>query len=329
MDVAVIGVGAMGERHAHAVADHPAATLHSVVDVDRDRAETVAERYGATQAATDYAAALGAVDAAVVATPESAHAEQAGAVMDRGVDLLLEKPIAGDLETAASLADRADAADTVAGVSFVLRYDPGYAGARSAVRDGEVGTPVAARAMRAITAENSRKSGARGHPLDYMNIHDIDAIEWCLDSEVTAVAALERTGHLDVDVPDATQALFRLANGATATLAGYGVLPAETPGGIAAEFEVVGTGGRAAVETPDSTLTVESADGYDRPDTRHWPVVNDRMDGCVRRQIDRFVDAATGGVGLLATVRDGYRAQAVAATVKDAFDADGFVDVEG
>lgn len=317
-DVAVVGCGFMGTNHVHAVSDHPALNLASVVDADADRASTVAEEYGADEARTDYEAAIDDADAVVVATPEQYHFEQATAVLDADRHLLLEKPISDDTERAWELRDRAAGRDLATGVSFVLRYDPGYSGARSAVADGELGDPVAVRARRGITIGESRRIGGRGHPVYYMSVHDIDAMRWCVGSEVTRVRASQRVGELtDVSVPDAMTAVLDFENGAIGTLEGYGVLPDDVPGGIDAALEVVGTEGTAAVDTPGTTLTVHG-DGYDRPDTRHWPVVNGRMDGAVRRQVDRFERAIAGEAELIPSIEDGARAQAVADAVKEA-----------
>lgn len=53
------------------------------------------------------------------------------------------------------------------------------------------------------------------------------------------------------------------------------------------------------------------ADRFDRPDTRHWPVVTGRVDRTVRRLIDRFAAAIESDEKILATVEDGARAQAI------------------
>lgn len=312
----------MGKNHIHAVSDHPTLDLASVVDVDRGHAEAVAAEYSANRALTDYETAIDDADAAIVATPETLHAEQAHAILDRDRHLLLEKPVTVDLSEAWDLAARADRSDVTTGVSFVLRYDPGYSGAYEAVVGGDVGDPVSVRAKRGITVEESRRIGGRGHPIYYMNVHDIDVMRWCLDSKVKRVRAVERWGELeDLDIPDAMQALFEFENGAVGVLEGYGVLPVDTPGQIDAALEVLGTNGRVAVDTPGSTLTVH-ADGYDRPDTRHWPVVNGRIDGAVRRQVDWFATAIDGDEEMLATIADGARAQAIAAATKAAAETD-------
>lgn len=322
IDVAVVGCGFMGRNHAHAVSDHPRLELSTVIDRNEGAATAVADRYGATPT-TDFEAAVEVAEAVVVATPETVHAEQAQTVLEHNRHLLLEKPVTVDTDEAWALADRAAQRDLATGVSFVLRYDPGYAGAREAVKNGRVGQPISVRAMRGITREESRRIGKRGHPLYYMNIHDIDAMRWTVGSDVREVTGVERRGELDdIDVPDVNHATLRFENGAVGTLTGYSVLPDDTPGGIDAAFELVGTDGTASVETPGTTLSIHDGSGYDRPDVRHWPVVNGRMDGAVRRQIDRFERAISGEGELLASIRDGAHAQGVADAVRQSITED-------
>ena len=319
IDVAVVGCGFMGRNHIHAVSNHPTLRLSSVVDLDRELVDTVADEYGAVNAFTDFERAVEEADAVVVATPETVHASQARTIMDYDRHLLLEKPVTADTEEAWGLATRAANRDAISGVSFILRYDPGYAGVRSAVVDGELGEPVSVHAQRGITRSESERIGQRGHPLYYMNIHDIDAMLWCLDSEVSRVSAIERRGELNnIGVPDAMHATLTFENDAIGTLAGHGILPDDTPGGISASLELVGTNGTASVDTPGTTLTVNGDSGYDRPDIRHWPVVNNRMDGAVRCQMDRFAAAISGRSDLLTSLTDGVYAQCVADTIRDA-----------
>lgn len=320
--VAVIGVGAMGENHAMAIRDHPTLVLDSVVDVDANRADEVAEAFGAEHATTEPDEALKDADAAIIATPSDAHIEPAKKALAADVHLLLEKPVSTDLDAAQSFADRCAETNLVTGVSFILRYESAYAAVREAAAEGDLGDIVAARAMRGIPSSNSRNAGPGDHPLFYMNIHDIDALTWCFGERVVEVTGYQRWGELaDVDVPDAHQVLLRFESGATAALEGYSVLPEDIPGGIVAEFELVGTEGTASLTIPSNEIELHT-DVYDRPDTRYWPVVNDRMDGAVRRQIDHFADAISGKGKILATVGDGVRAQTVAEAARRAIEGD-------
>ena len=314
----VIGCGFMGAHHARAVAEHPSLHLSSVVDLDAKRAASVAAETNADSSSTSPMDAIEDVEAVIVASPEPVHSEQANATLDAGRHLLLEKPITDDLETAKALADRCGQVDNVTGVSFILRYDPAYAQVHTLARNGELGSIVAVRAMRAITAGESRRIGARGHPNFYMNVHDIDAILTSVNDDVVEVAANERHGELtDIDVPDAMQAILRFSNGATAVVEGYGILPNDMPGGIVAGFELIGTDGTTRVDTPGNTIEVYN-DGFDRPDTRHWPIIHGEMAGAVRRQIDRFADAIEGDAAMEATIRDGYEAQVIAEAIRQA-----------
>lgn len=318
IDVAVVGCGFMGRNHIHAVSDHSLLRLVSVVDLDEDVAASVANEYNATPE-TDVECAVSDAEAVIVATPETVHAEQARTVIDHDRHLLLEKPVTVDTDEAWALADRINGYDAITGVSFILRYDPGYAGLRKAVVAGDVGQPISVRAKRGITRSESERIGGRGHPLYYMNVHDIDAMRWIMGSDVREVTAVERRGELESSgVPDVMHATLSFENGAIGTLAGYGVLPDNTPGGIDAALELVGTEGTGAVDTPGTTLTINRISGYDRPDVRHWPVVNGQMDGAVRRQIDHFAKAIDGEGELLASIRDGAHAQAIADAIRKA-----------
>lgn len=323
----VIGTGFMGEKHAHAVHEHPTLTLESVVDLDDERARTVANRYGADDTSTDFEAALDRADAAVIASPEAHHAEQALAALDRGVHVLVEKPLTVTLDNARRLADRARATDVVSATGFLLRYDPAYARAAQSAADGELGEIVGARAKRTITVAEVDRLGERGHPLYYTGIHDIDLLNRSLAGRVSTVSAVERRGSHTVDIPDAIHALLTYDGGTIATLEGYSVLPEDTPNTPDTALELTGTEGYAAVETPGDVLTVHT-DRYDHPDTRHWPVLEGRIEGAVRRQMDRFADAIDGRDEMSASIGDGYRAQVVADAIDRATGSSDPIEVE-
>lgn len=313
----VIGSGFMGEKHAQGVYDHPELDLQSIVDVNEQRARSVAETYDADEYLREYETALDRADAAIIATPESNHFEQATAALDRDVHFILEKPITEDVRRARQLADRASDADIVTATGFLLRYETAYAKAREAVVEGDIGDIVGARVKRTVTDSEVARLGERAHPLFYTSIHDIDFLNYCFGCNVTEISAAERRGSHDVDIPDAVQAVLTFENGAIATVEGYSVLPENTPKTPDASLELTGTDGYVSVNLPSNELTVYS-EQYDHPDTRHWPVVDGRIRGAVRNQIDRFADAIDGRGEVSATITDGHRAQVVADAIQQA-----------
>jgi predicted dehydrogenase len=104
---AVIGVGAFGKNHARVVAQSFRAKLEFVVDSDAGRAQAIAHEFGA-RAASDFRDVIGNVDAAIVAVPTTAHAAVGCALMEAGIDVLVEKPIAPTVEEAGCLVETAE-----------------------------------------------------------------------------------------------------------------------------------------------------------------------------------------------------------------------------
>jgi predicted dehydrogenase len=121
--VAVVGAGAFGANHCRVVHESERAELTAVVDIDLARAQETAARYGA-QAFTDARELAGTVDAAVVAAPTTAHEEIGALLMDAGIDVLIEKPIASDLPGADRLIDLAQKRARILQVGHLERFNP-------------------------------------------------------------------------------------------------------------------------------------------------------------------------------------------------------------
>ncbi|MCF8060938.1 MAG: Gfo/Idh/MocA family oxidoreductase [Deltaproteobacteria bacterium] len=121
--VGVVGVGHLGHYHVQKYAALKDARLVGVFDVDRDKAEDMARRYGA-RAFPDLPALLNEVDALSLAVPTEHHYEEAMRVLDGGVHLLVEKPITYSVDHAARLVDTARGRGLVLQVGHVERFNP-------------------------------------------------------------------------------------------------------------------------------------------------------------------------------------------------------------
>jgi predicted dehydrogenase len=124
LPVAVIGCGRLGGYHARILRGHPLARLVAVVDVDGERAAALARETGAVALtrASDLPAEL---EAAVVAVPTAQHAEVAVPLLERGVAVLVEKPLAGDLAAADAILAAAERGGALLAVGHLERYQPG------------------------------------------------------------------------------------------------------------------------------------------------------------------------------------------------------------
>jgi predicted dehydrogenase len=119
--VAVIGCGQFGANHARVLSELPEATLAGVFDTDAARAAEIAAKHGCPAFPTLDAAAK-ASDAAIVAVPTRAHAETGVALLERGLDVLVEKPIARTVAEADALV--AAAAGRILQVGHLERFNP-------------------------------------------------------------------------------------------------------------------------------------------------------------------------------------------------------------
>src|SRR5271156_3158786 len=104
--VAVVGAGAFGRNHCRVVHESEQAELTAVVDLDIVRAQDAAAQYGA-RALANARELPGLVEAVIVAAPTTAHEEIGAALMENGIDVLVEKPIAPDLAAASRLIEAA------------------------------------------------------------------------------------------------------------------------------------------------------------------------------------------------------------------------------
>jgi predicted dehydrogenase len=121
--LAVVGAGQFGRNHCRVIHESERAVLACVVDIDAARAAEVAASYGA-QPLTDVRELAGRVDAAVVAAPTVSHEEAGCALLEAGIDVLVEKPIAPDLESAARLIDTAARFGRILQVGHLERFNP-------------------------------------------------------------------------------------------------------------------------------------------------------------------------------------------------------------
>jgi predicted dehydrogenase len=95
----------------------------AIVDTDRDRAEDAAAQAGCA-AFTDIVELGGKIDAAIVATPTITHASIACPLLEAGIDVLVEKPIAPSLEEARQITSAAASAGRILQVGHLERFNP-------------------------------------------------------------------------------------------------------------------------------------------------------------------------------------------------------------
>jgi scyllo-inositol 2-dehydrogenase (NAD+) len=193
--IAVIGLGRMGRFYAQTLAAlGPRVELYAVADPDPRARAAVQTELGLTRAFDRPEAVLGLseIDAVVVASPTSTHADVLIAAATAGKAIFSEKPLALSLaETHAALA-AVERAGVVLQVGFMRRFDPAYRQAYESIGAGQIGRPVTFKGVgRDPTCpplEYANPASSGGLVVD-MGIHDFDLARWLMSSEVERVSA--------------------------------------------------------------------------------------------------------------------------------------------
>jgi len=130
--IAVAGTGVFGRNHVRVLKQLDRAELAGVFDTDPARASAVASEFGCPVFASLQELA-GRADAAVIAAPTSAHAGIGRELLDRGLDVLVEKPIAASLFEARQLLEAARRTGRILQVGHLERFNPAVAALKKVV----------------------------------------------------------------------------------------------------------------------------------------------------------------------------------------------------
>jgi predicted dehydrogenase len=212
--LAVIGVGHLGRHHARVAAGLPGVQLAGVHDHHEGRAEQVAREH-ALRVLGGPEEAAEAADAVVIATPTSTHAELTAFFLERGRDVLVEKPLAPTAAEADDLVSLARRRGRVLAVGHVERHNPAVGAALRTVPD-----------PRFIDAHRLGVFTPRGLDVDVvldLMIHDLQLVAAWVGRparEVRAAGAPVLTPRVDI-----AQARIEFEGGCVANLTASRVSP--------------------------------------------------------------------------------------------------------
>ncbi|TFH65572.1 MAG: Gfo/Idh/MocA family oxidoreductase, partial [Gemmatimonadales bacterium] len=121
--VGVVGTGSLGFHHARILRDVPDLDMRGVYEVRPDRAKEVSRELG-VEAHGSIEALFDTVDAVVIAVPTVEHEAVALAALERGIHVLIEKPMAPDLESADRILAVAERTGALVQIGHVERFNP-------------------------------------------------------------------------------------------------------------------------------------------------------------------------------------------------------------
>lgn len=308
VQVGVIGTGRFGENHVRAYAESPLCELVAVADVDRRRAEIVAERYGVGLVYDTFQELLANPEIAAVsiATPAHQHAEPALAAAHAGKHILIEKPIALTLADAVAMVEAADANDVRLMVGHTFRFEINFAGIYEALREGTIGRPIGITARLNNPITEARYVGKLVSPILHNLIHLIDLALWyvgTLPERVFCIAARGKVNQ-ELQVPDGCLLTLEFENGAVAMLESFWCLPEQsgswstprrwTPTLSDLQMQVICTDGALYAGGTLPSLRAIDPEGWKFPQLTLRPTITGELGGAFRDEIKSFLTCCTG-----------------------------------
>ena len=277
MRIAVIGVGSIGELHARIFNSNPHCELVAVCDSDGERARNVANSLGC-RGYESYQQLLESeeLDAASIATPETARHGPAISAARKSLAMLLEKPLGRTLGQVDSLLSELTRAGASPAVNFILHADPRFARMKQIVAEG--GLAGLCRALRGGEEQGweIEKYAPWTDLLSSTLIHDIDmalTVAGAPAERVYAEAVIRKCAKFGCH--DAVVATMRFADGAVAVFETSWVLPPTHPEPLDPAFHLVGDEGSIVGRGNVAGNFRARRSRILSPDMTHWPMLPD------------------------------------------------------
>ena len=282
--VAIIGAGRVGLFRGEVAARHPQVDFIGLAEKRTDRAELVRDRIGADFVTADFHDLLARpeVTAAIISTDEHLHVAPVLAAAERGLPMLIEKPLATELAESERVlaAIRKSGVDAVVG--YTQRFRRRWLAAKEKVRTGQLGdvTLVASRAFmnRLVALDNYKRASdpSQISPMVISGTHALDIVMWLMEAkrpvEIYARSVDKALGPLVRGI-DATAGLITFEDGSLYTACISWALPVAWPGAVySLEVGITGTEGVLTIDDThrDIVLATSKAqgEGYAPDETR-------------------------------------------------------------
>ena len=276
--LAIIGTGRVGLLRGEVAARHAAVEWIGIAEKNPERAREVAAKIGADFVTGDHRELLKRpeVTAAIIATDEHLHVDPVMCAVERGLPMLIEKPLATRLSESCAVLKAIERAGVDAVVGYTQRFRRRWLAAKEKVRTGALGdvTLVTSRAFmnRLVAIDNYERSNAPEtiSPMVISGTHALDIAMWCLEAktpvEVYARSVNRVLGPLYGGI-DATAGMITFSDGCVYHLSISWALPVTWPAAVySLEIGIVGTDGVLTIDDThrDIVLAVSApqSEGY-------------------------------------------------------------------
>lgn len=336
VQVAVVGLGRMGQQHAVAFRDTDSANIVAGVDFDETarrqfQAETKLPTYATVQDVIDDMP----VDAVSIATPHDVHFEQAREALRAGVDTFVEKPLTIDPDHAEELVLAARENDCALGVGYQRRFLDTVQELKRIVSEHQIGVPQMVNCRIAqdwypgsLDSWRGDADRSGGGVIFDTGSHLLEEILWILDAVPLEVAATVDQRGSDVDINSALS--LTVATPAGEAIISTGICGESTDLASDESISIWGREGRVHYDSdvrrdPPASIRVVYSD---RPsyDTTLRNVSNGNP---TKRKLQAFITAIRGNEAPPVSGEAGIVLSELRNAIKESTENKSVVDIEG
>jgi UDP-N-acetylglucosamine 3-dehydrogenase len=278
LNVGVIGLGAIGQKHCDSLRQIRQANVVAVADIN----PAVLTKTAAALNATPYLEIEKflqhpGLDAVVVALPDQIHRDAVILAAQAGKHILVEKPIATTVTDAQEMIRAADQAHVKLMVGFTIRFVPHYIQARNAVMTGKLGDLISIFSRRLNVISQADRIGGRTGVLHFLGIHDFDMLRWVVGSEPVSIYTEASTSvPRTYPAENETFSIIRFANGVIACAHIGWNLPNSHPAGRDFKLDIIGNKGSLNLDLASQGVEIFTNDGAKFPSTAPGLIEEDR-----------------------------------------------------
>jgi myo-inositol 2-dehydrogenase/D-chiro-inositol 1-dehydrogenase len=316
MKICMIGAGRIGTVHAIAIASDANAILHSVVDFHQESAEKLAQKYNAITLNLDEAFNNGEIDAFIIASSTSTHADLIERCAKVGKPVFCEKPIDLSLSRALSCAKAVEESGIVCMLGFNRRFDPHMASLKNQVDANAIGSIqsllITSHDPEPPSMDYIAGSGGLFHD---MMIHDFDMACWILNDTPSSIYVAANAVNEEIESKgdvDTASVIMNMNKGAIVTI----INGRQASFGYDQRIEAFGETGMLQVKNVlEDNVILSNSSGIKQAKNQHFFL--ERYGKAFHNELVHFMESFQSGVQPSVNISDGVLALKIAEAAKE------------
>ena len=316
MKICLIGAGRIGAVHAIAIASDENANLHSVVDFHQESAEKLANKYNAITLSMDEAFENNEIDAFIIASSTSTHADLIEKCAKVGKPVFCEKPIDLSLDRALACAKAVEESGIVCMLGFNRRFDPHMASLKNKVDANVIGLIqsliITSHDPEPPSMDYIAGSGGLFHD---MMIHDFDMACWILNDTPSSIYVAANAVNEEIESQgdvDTASVIMNMNKGAIVTI----INGRQASFGYDQRIEAFGETGMLQVKNVlEDSVILSNSSGIKQTKNQH--IFLERYGKAIHNEQVHFMESIQSGTQPSVNISDGVLALKIAEAAKE------------